>query len=238
MDGSAEATLLFITGGAKLIACAEKNKWWNAALVGQNRKILRETVRHYRENFFHQGRLYCNNPGRTQGLSFPAFRHGVCEAQGAGCEFYGWTQKNKNNRYLCPVCFARMDLPGTIPKTYLIQSVSLMPLYMGATLFTHPEIDSMTAEILRSYHSTGRLPSRPDGNTTVGYDYGLLLFNLTLLGSPSQKEIYEKMLSLLDDTGSWVEYYADGRPTGTRYRPCESSINLEAAIDYAETIKP
>jgi hypothetical protein len=40
------------------------------------------------------------------------------------------------------------------------------------------------------------------------------------------------MLSVLDSTGAWVEYYVDGHPNGTFCRPWESAINLEAAIDY------
>jgi hypothetical protein len=43
------------------------------------------------------------------------------------------------------------------------------------------------------------------------------------------------MLSVLDDTGTWTEYYRDGKATGTRYRPWESGIDLEAAILFAET---
>lgn len=234
IDGSAEATLLFITGGGKLIAWAEKNKWWNADIVLQNKKILQETILHYRENFFDRGYLYCNNPKRSEGISLPAFRHGVCEALGQGCEIYGWTQKNENNRYLCPVCFVKTSLPKAIPTRYLIQSVSLMPLYIGATIFTDKEIKTMVDGIVSYYHNTGKLPSRPDGDITVGYDYGLLLYNLVRLDNFSKEEIYEKMLSLLDDTGSWVEYYDNGKATGTRYRPWESGINLEAAILFAE----
>ena len=92
----------------------------------------------------------------------------------------------------------------------------------------------MVDGIVSYYHNTGKLPSRPDGDITVGYDYGLLLYNLVRLDNFSKEEIYEKMLSLLDDTGSWVEYYDNGKATGTRYRPWESSINLEAAILFAE----
>ena len=50
--------------------------------------------------------------------------------------------------------------------------------------------------------------------------------------------IPEKMLHMaldaVDDTGVWVEYYADGAPCGCRYRPYESGINIEAVVRYLE----
>ena len=95
----------------------------------------------------------------------------------------------------------------------------------------------MVSPLIIEYNKTGNLPSRPDGNITVGYDYGLLLYNLTKLHDPFGKDIYLKMMSLLDETGSWVEYYKNDKATGTHYRPWESAINLEAAIDYAESLK-
>ena len=89
-------------------------------------------------------------------------------------------------------------------------------------------------EIITRYNQTHTLPSRPDGNISVGYDYGFLLYNLALLGNPAAGEIYRKMFSVLDGVGVWVEYYENNKPMGTRYRPWESGINLEAAILYAE----
>jgi len=46
--------------------------------------------------------------------------------------------------------------------------------------------------------------------------------------------LYEKTLGLLDSTGAWSEYYLAGVPRGTRCRPWESAINLEAALRWAE----
>ena len=235
-DGSAEATLLFITGGKKLIPFATENKLWDKTRIDENQKLLRETIEHYRQNFFEKGHLVTNNPARTIGLKLPQFRYGVCEELGQvpGCEFFGWTQKTKNNRYLCPVCFASRALPKVVPHKYFLQSVSLMPLYIGSDLLTKNEIKIMVDDIVSNYHRTGKFPSRPGGDITVGYDYGLLLYNLTKLNNSTKTKIYEKMMSVLDDTGSWVEYYKDGKPFGTRYRPWESAINLEAAILFAE----
>ena len=108
-----------------------------------------------------------------------------------------------------------------------------MPLYVGFGLLRRPEIDTLVTHIAGVYQRTGMLPSRPDGHTTVGYDYGLLLYNLSLLKDTAATAVYEKMLALTDDTGTWSEYYEDGKARGTRYRPWESGINLEAALLYA-----
>jgi hypothetical protein len=237
IDGSAESTLLFITSGAKLIQWAEKSRVWNEQNLNENRKILEQTKAGFRTNFFENDHLYANNPTRSTGLKLPQFRHGVCESLQDGCEFFGWTQRNDNNRYLCPVCFTKYNIPKAEPKRYLIQSVSLVPLYIGSDMFTEKEISLMVNEITDHYRTTGTLPSRPDGKITVGYDYGLLLYNLTLLNNRLKVDIYEKMLSVLDETGSWVEYYKDNVQSGTRYRPWESAINLEAAVLFAEKYK-
>ena len=45
--------------------------------------------------------------------------------------------------------------------------------------------------------------------------------------------ISKKMMFVLNDTGSWVEYYKDGK-YGTLYGPWESAINLEATTLFAE----
>lgn len=238
-DGSAEATLLFVTGGEKLIPFAEKNKLWNEGTIVRNKKILKDTAEHYRQNFFKDGRLIANNPARTMGLVLPQFRYGVCEELGKapGCEFFGWTQKTKNDRYLCPLCFANdslRSLPKFKPHEYFIHSVSLVPLYIGSHMFTEDEMRQMLDDIVNAYNKTGKIPSRPGGDITVGYDYGLLLYNLAVLNNPAKTEIYRKMMSLLDKTRAWVEYYKNDKPEGTRYRPWESAVNLLAAITYAE----
>jgi hypothetical protein len=234
IDGSAEATLLFLTSGKKLIAWAEKNKLWGHTTLEENKTILSKTEQSYKQNFFENNHIITNNPSRSIGVVLPPYRHGVCEALGTGCEFFGWNKKNENNRYLCPVCFATQSLDKTVPQKFYLQSVSLTPLYIGSDMFTNDEIKPMVDEIITRYNQTHTLPSRPDGNISVGYDYGFLLYNLALLGNPAAGEIYRKMFSVLDGVGVWVEYYENNKPMGTRYRPWESGINLEAAILYAE----
>jgi hypothetical protein len=111
--------------------------------------------------------------------------------------------------------------------------VSLLPLYINADMFTRDEISHMLRPIAESYAATGRLPSRPDGSTTVGYDYGLLLYTLAELDHPLARKVYERTLSVLDSSGAWTEYYSEGVPSGTRCRPWESGINIEALLKYA-----
>lgn len=109
-----------------------------------------------------------------------------------------------------------------------------MPLYIDSDMFSMKEIYVMVNKIMNRYKRTGRLPSRPDGEIAVGYDYGLLLYNLVKLNHPDAFKIYKVMMAALDSTCAWVEYYNNGVPAGNRYRPWESGINLEAAILYAE----
>ena len=43
------------------------------------------------------------------------------------------------------------------------------------------------------------------------------------------------LFTLLDPTGAWVEYYADGQPQGTRCRPWESAINCLAILKHLKS---
>ena len=233
-DGSAESTLLFITSGKRFINWVEKNGLWGEEEIRDSKIVIRDTEEKFRGNFVIKGTLYTNNPDRIIGFDLAKFRHGVCESTDVEfCNKFGWTQKNLNNRYLCSFCFVNNNLGEVKAKRFNIQSVSLVPLYIGSNLFDLEEISNSVNRIVKTYKASGKFPSRMDGNITVGYDYGLLLYNLSRLNHPLAPEIYSKMLSVLDTTGSWVEYYLDKNPMGTRYRPWESSINMEAAIEFA-----
>jgi len=109
----------------------------------------------------------------------------------------------------------------------------MTPIYIGASLFSIEEIYELANDAISQYEQTGRLPSRPDGSINVGYDYGLFLYTLAALKHPLAANIYEHMMLVVDATGAWVEYYENNKPMGTRCRPWESGINLEAAIYYA-----
>jgi hypothetical protein len=55
-DGSAEATLLFLESGRKLVNWAEQHDKWPAARVAEARGVLDEVQRNYRQNFWRDGR--------------------------------------------------------------------------------------------------------------------------------------------------------------------------------------
>ncbi len=234
-DGSAEATLLFVDGGERLAAWASRRGLWKNGKLEQARQVLAEVRAAYRDNFMIGRQLTTNNPARAAiPGSCPRFRHGVCErcmAEGR-FEAIGWTERSRTGRYLCPGCLAKGDYAPYVPRRYNLQSVALTPLYFQAHLLDKDDLRPVVKSILDSYRATGRLPSRPDDERgiSVGYDYGLLLYALTELNDPGALEIYEKILSLPDASGAWVEYYIDHRPSGTRYRPWESAVNLEALL--------
>ena len=78
-DGSAEATLLFLESGRKLVNWAEQHHKWPAPRVAEARAVLNAVQVSYRKNFWRDGRLITNNPERATAAPMPQFRHGVCE---------------------------------------------------------------------------------------------------------------------------------------------------------------
>ncbi|HHY83366.1 MAG TPA: hypothetical protein GX505_11935 [Clostridiales bacterium] len=238
-DGSAEATMLFIEGGRRLLNWLEINWLSVGEKIELRRKVLEEAENKYKHNFLREGSLIANNPERKKFAAIPLFRHGVCEGcfQSSNANriySFGWTEKNKHGRYLCPNCISNSNIGPAEDIAYHIHSAALMPLYIKSSLFTNQEIAEMLRPVIKLYKDTGKLPSRPDGSITVGYDYGLLLYSLTEIKHPLAEEIYRRMFSVIDAAGAWVEYYENDKPKGTRCRPWESGINLEAAINYLQ----
>lgn len=230
-DGSAEATMLFVESGQLLLDFAQKESLWDAACIETETQALNRVRDAFRGNFWRDDRLITNNPERSRDEQLlPAVRHGVCES----CVTVQWTMRTDNGRYVCTNCLNKPPLPRVEPKTYTLQSVSLMPLYYHASLFQKEELRPEVEEIVAAYKATGKLPSRPDGEVSVGYDYGLVLYALTELDHPMARELYEKTLSLADADGGWSEYYRDHKPAGTRCRPWESAINVEAILHWIE----
>ena len=230
-DGSAEGTMLFITASERLISWAQTNNKWAGEKLVKAKRIFEETRKKYLTNFWKDGQLLANNPTRTEIAELPKFRHCVCEATNTWD--LGWTVRNENNRYVSPF----LEKDDTVPykqQSYSLKSVSLMPLYIGSSLISKEEIAKDVSNMAAEYQSTGCLPSRPQSGATVGYDYGLLLYNLVEIDHRLATAVYEKILNQLDPVGAWVEYYEDGKPKGCRYRPWESGINLEAVINFAE----
>ncbi|MCL5270824.1 MAG: hypothetical protein M1457_09815 [bacterium] len=229
-DGSAEATMLFITSGTKLLDWIERQKLWNAEKIRNNHRILADTRARYLDNFLVEGRLATNNPARTGLTEPPRFRHGVCEAV---MQPVTWTERTPNGRYVCPKHFLDdPPLPAAEPKQYFLRSVGLQPLYFGSDLVPRELLVRDVNEVASRFLETGKLPSSPDGSTTIGYDYGLLLYSMARIGHPDAGQVLDRMMGVLDSTGAWVEYYRDGAPQGCRCRPWESGINVDAILEY------
>lgn len=230
-DGSAEATLLFIESGALLLDFIEEMNLWDAVRVARARETVSLVRNAFRDNFLKDSRLITNNPARGSAAPMPRTRHGVCER----CMSVEWTLRTNNGRYVCLSCLNEEPLPAALTEVFLLQSVSLTPLYFHASLPAAEDLRPEVEAIVTGYKNTGKLPSRPDGNVAVGYDYGLLLYALTELSHPMARDLYDKTLELADDTGAWAEYYRDHQPAGTRCRPWESAINVEALLHWIET---
>lgn len=229
-DGSAEATLLFIESGNLLVDFVEKQGLWDAVRIGQSRDLLDSVKDDFHKNFWRNNTLITNNPERTTLAAMPDSRHGVCEH----CITVQWTRRTANGRYVCVSCLNKEPLPAAEPTVYSLQSVSLTPLYFHAATIGKEELRGQVESIFAEYKRTGRLPSRPDGDVSVGYDYGLLLYAMTEINHPETQALFEKTLELADETGAWAEYYRDHKPTGTRCRPWESAINVEALLHWIE----
>jgi hypothetical protein len=238
-DGSAEATLLFLESGRKLVNWAEQHDKWPAARVAEARGVLDEVQRNYRQNFWRDGRLITNNPERAAAAPMPQFRHGVCERCIAEKRFkhLTWNERSPSGRYLCPVCMAMGPYPAAPVKIYSLASVSMIPFYLHSQMFSNEELAPIVRKLAKDFIETGAFqgadaPSVP--GKIVGYDIGMLLYALTELHDPLAGPVYKKALQMVDPTGAWVEYYINGVPHLTRCRPWESAINLEAVLHYAE----
>jgi hypothetical protein len=249
-DGSAEATMLFIDGGEKLLSWIKKQKKWSSQKIEREKILLDKTRNLFRENFWKNGQLVTNNPERVNLTDLPRFRHGVCERSGPDCivsnkKGFGidWTERDINNRYQCPACLALGPLPKAEPVIYNLISVSFMPLYMQSPLFKASELRPMVKKVFDKYEKTGilscniELKENEISTGTVGYDYGLFLYSMLQTGMENAETIYRKTLTVADSAGVWSEYYNNNIPRRTRYRPWESAINIEALIEYAKQYK-
>ncbi len=250
-DGSSEATMLFIDGGEQLLDWIKKENLWKASRVKSEQALLKEVRNTFRDNFWTHEGLITNNPRRTEHLELPMFRHGVCERGGSNCLVYrtsgfggiDWTQRDENGRYQCMNCLAEGPLPPAETKIYRLVSVSLTPLYFHSLLFEAAELKPVVEGIYASFKKSGVLTSRTTTTETdvsqrsVGYDYGLVLYGMIRTRTKGQQEIYQLTLDIVDETGAWSEYYLGETPSGTRCRPWESAINLEALIEFAKNYK-
>jgi hypothetical protein len=231
-DGSAEATMLFVECGQKYLDWVSAEKRWTNEVIAENKALIARVKSNFQSNFWRNGTLWTNNPERSKIAELPQFRHGVCEAAGPNClmgKYQGivWTGRNENGRYVCASCICDDPLPRAEPKSFNLLSVALAPFYMNFSIMPYDQLKPAVMQIL----------NKKDEPRTVGYDYGFLLNALTKLQRPEAPVYYDKALSVVDQTGAWAEYYLNDQPYGTRCRPWESAINLEALIDFAQSKK-
>lgn len=246
-DGSAEATMLFVESGQKYVDWAAKNKALSRKSIQENNALIARVRKAFKDNFWHDDKLWTNNPKRTLAVELPAFRHGVCEKASENCMMrkYGgivWTKKNENDRYQCAACSIDDCLPKVTPKEYNLLSAALLPFYMHVNIIPYEQLQQSVLEIKDAFVrknneiSTNKSNQTNQNVTTVGYDYGFLLQALTKLNIDATF-VFNQTLSVVDRDGAWSEYYINGSPAGTRCRPWESGINIESLINWAKIYK-
>ena len=238
-DGSAEATMLFLDSGERLLSWIQKNKLWDSTRLTINQTLFREVKGQFLANFWQNSHLITNNPKRAVDIELPRFRHGVCERAGEQCLFASksglggicWTERDANGRYQCPNCLALGPLAKAEAKIFDIPSVGLTPFYFHSRLFTPDQLQSLFDYAMSKYNQSADTAST---NRSVGYDFGFLLYAACQADHAHAVDLYKKTLGLADAAGAWSEYYVHSQPQGTRCRPWESAINLEALLLWAD----
>jgi hypothetical protein len=233
-DHSAEATLLFCASTRSFSNWAARRGHWTPRRRDQVLAALGGAESAFHRHFMVDGRLNANDPARA--ALAPRFREGgLCERCGrselgdfVSCE------RDAHGRYQCPACIGKGPLPPSVPRRYRIASAALTPAFIGDGPLSNDDVEREISLVAQSWSATGRLPSQEGeaGGRTVGYDYGFLLLGMDRLRHPQAGALARRTLDLLDPTGAWVEYYADGKPQGTRCRPWESAINCLAILRH------
>jgi len=239
-NGSAESTMMFITGGERLLSLARQNAWWSPDKLDEYDAIVKDMRDKFKENFTVNGRFYVNNPLREKFTEPPRFRHGVCQADDCtrgGNRPLTWLERNGQGYYVCPKCRDKTMKPMEDRKSrYELGSVSMKLLYNGGDLFSEEEIRQIITPYFDIFRKTNRVPSDAAGTRSIGYDYGLMRYNAVVLDDPARDDLLVKTLSTADSTGAWAECYDNDKPEDwcCRCRAWESAINIEAIIKYFE----
>jgi hypothetical protein len=239
-QGSAESTLLFITGSEKLIAWVENKHIWNIAKLERYKEIVSDVKMKYRKNFMSNGKLFVNQPLRETIAGKPRFRFSFCEAHDAEQKspIMAWTELDGSGFYKCPDCHTKVMPHRKWDDTrYELNSVYLVPMFIGNDMFLEEELQGFLDKSVQLFDKLGFIPSNVDGNRSLGYDYGLTLYNAVKMNHPSKDALLHKVLGLLDPTCAWVEYYDADKPFNCRARAWESAINIEAVIEYIRHIE-
>lgn len=231
--GSADSTLVFIESGKWLVKWAVAHKLWTSEYAGKQNKLVETSCAAYRKWFWGGDRIWANAPERETMTNMPRFRHGVCEG---GCGWFGWTEKSSTGRYACPKCLSTNELPPLHPAKMEVNSVSLLPVYLGSDVLSRDEQCVLIDHIVKQANKSGHIPSVPGTENCVGYDPGLVLMNLVAAGNPTAKDADDRLIRIADQTQAWCEYY-NGQdavsPWCCRCRPWESGVNAAALIMYA-----
>ncbi len=238
--GSAESTLLFIEGTFKFISFSEAFDLLNNDELIYIKKNAEYAKQKYRENFFINGILYGNNPDREKYIKPPRYHRGFCVAdilKNRPAPLM-WLERGEHGYYRCPDCFnEKVDIVNNPNKRYLLGSVGLLPVYYHSNMFTDYEIENNITPFIKVFNEKGYIPSNIEGTRSLGYDFGLMLYNLVYIDNPLKEKALSVMLDMADATNVWVEYYDDKKAFNCRCRPWESAINIESLIYYLNNIK-
>ena len=216
-DGSCESTMLLIASAKRMLEYKDNP---------EISKKVEEARSLFRENFVRDGRLITNNPERAEAPK-PPRKKGVC----VYCYTYmDGIQPNRYGLYTCPDCAGKTEDISS-QKIYQLSCVELMPAYIHSDLLTMEEQRSLYERIARRVLQKQN-PAEGDGGKCTGYEYGLVLYGLTVTGSPLRHDLYQLVLDSRDEEGVWAEYYIDVKPTGMRWRIWESGVNLMALLEY------
>ena len=236
-DGSAEATMLFLVSGRKLLDLLTDEALAEELELREMGQTLEKVGKEYAGHFMVDGIYTLNDPTRTQGMELPQYRYGVCMNFGAeDCAYFGWTKRVEGDVYLCPVCQTKREYPKRKNGRYQLPSALLMPAYLGFDLPDPEAARAYLQELTKRLERVGYVYSNEKSKMNVGYDYGLLLYNLVVYDLPGKESVCRKLLSLRDEAGVWSEYYLENQPVGTRYRAWESGINMDALLTYARAL--
>ena len=156
---------------------------------------------------------------------------------GGGCVFFGWTSHCAEGVYLCPKCKSRGLIPKRINKRFFVPSALLMPAYLGSPLPGDDIVLATLCDFVANATFDGTSGFSVFKGRYIGYDYGLLLINFLKYDLPDKDRVYRKILSLADNAGTWSERYVDDNFDGCRYRPWESAINLDALLQYCQSLR-